>query len=71
MEQAERKLVRSLSVRIPEDLAQRIEQEAARQLRSMNAQIQFILEQAHPASLIEFPADVPMIGKRGKDGNHV
>lgn len=62
----ERKLIRNFGLRMPEELAQRIEQEAGRHHRSMHSQILYVLDQWFPEvlpdTMIELPADVPMIG---------
>jgi hypothetical protein len=55
---------RKLSLRLPEELALRIERMAALELRSVNSQITWLLSQAVPPSMVELPADVPYTGKQ-------
>lgn len=75
MAQAKRKLtaeepaIRRMSLRIPEELAQRIEQEAARQHRSTHAHILHVLQEYREGGPIIMPATIPFIGKKeGKNG---
>lgn len=61
---------RKMTLRLPEDLAQWIEGEATRHRRSMHAQILWCIEHAAEGpTIIELPADIPMIGKRVTNGS--
>lgn len=71
MEQAERKLIRNVTVRMPESLAERLEAHARLNHRSMHGEILYHLERAvseggSPArteTMVEMPAkNVPFVG---------
>lgn len=67
LEPAKPKTVRHFTMRMPESLAQRLEQHARAAHRSLHGEILYLLDHAVPETMVEFPASVPWVGPGSVD----